>query len=129
MSNTSPSLGDVQLPHQLAQRLEDEQHRFGAKSDLNADLSQHAERHDALLRERSEKAGEQVEHAKAVAAQHRDTSSASSSHDTTKELESTLESKRRSLERQQAELADVSARLAKADEVERQLRAKLGEAM
>ncbi|GAA5896492.1 hypothetical protein JCM6882_001029 [Rhodosporidiobolus microsporus] len=139
-AHTSPdlnpaSLGDVHPPAHLAQRLQHESEKYGqnvSPGALNADLAAHAERHQAIIDQTAAHGHEAVEHAKHVAATHTSDPAhnipTGAGEQDLQEGESRVEAKRRSLERQQAELDELSERLKKADEVERQLRARLGEA-
>ncbi|GAA5826437.1 hypothetical protein JCM11251_002367 [Rhodosporidiobolus azoricus] len=137
MSSTSPdlnpaSLGDIQPPAHLAQRLNDERERSGHSGTLDADLASHAERHQAILNDKVSHAHEAVEHAKHVAATHpsdpKHNIPEGAQEKDLQEGVNRVEAKRKSLERQQAELNELSERLRQADEAERQLRARLGEA-
>ncbi|GAA6003023.1 hypothetical protein JCM10207_001950 [Rhodosporidiobolus poonsookiae] len=139
MANTSPdlnptSLADVHPPEHLAQRLAAESREFGknvSPDALSADLAAHEQRHQAHLQHKAAHGHDEVEHAKAVAASHASNSNKQAARGTdnvAQELESGVEAKRKSLERQQAELDDLSEKLKRADEVERALRAQLGEA-
>ncbi|GAA6044364.1 hypothetical protein JCM8097_006458 [Rhodosporidiobolus ruineniae] len=138
---TTASLGDVQPPAHLAQRLQDEQQRFGhsvSPDALNQDLAAHDERHQAFLQSKSQQGHAEVEHAKHIASTHTsDPSNEAPSRsrgpndprlDVAQELEQGVEQKRRSLERRQAEIDDMNEKLRRADEVERLLREKLGAA-
>ncbi|GAA5988191.1 hypothetical protein JCM10908_002104 [Rhodotorula pacifica] len=150
--STTQSLGDVQLPPQLEQRLAEEQDRFHHQKSIDEDLAAASARHDAVLQDRVQHAHAEVEHAKQVAAAHHHQTSTSggtsglaagaeagapaalgartgSETGAVEQLSRGVQEKQRHVEQQRAELSDLEARLERAAQVERDLRARLGEAV
>ncbi|GAA6051111.1 hypothetical protein JCM3770_004720 [Rhodotorula araucariae] len=135
LNDTVPALGDVDLPAHLKERLEDDRQRFQHTTSVDDDLAAHASRHDALLSSKVSAAHADVEHAKEVARTHTSDPAndarglrEADEDAALREGEARVESKKNALAAQQAELSEIDDRLRRAAEVERQLRAKLGEA-
>ncbi|KWU41319.1 hypothetical protein RHOSPDRAFT_37129 [Rhodotorula sp. JG-1b] len=132
LSNTK-SLGEVELPEQLEQRLIEEQERFHHPKSVDQDLKEVTARHDAIIQERVKHNHDEVEHAKQVAAahhhQHQTGAKETGNPAAVDELSRGVQEKQRSVAQQQAELTDLDARLERAAKIERDLRARLGEAV
>ncbi|GJN91159.1 hypothetical protein Rhopal_004177-T1 [Rhodotorula paludigena] len=122
-------LAEAHMPAHLKQRLEDEQQRYSHGSSVDAELRDASARHDALLQDKVQHLHEQNEHCGLMMVVH--WMQAKRVHEMhehkLKETEERVETKKSTVAAQQAELSDLEARLRKADEVERLLRAKLGE--
>ncbi|BGP40828.1 hypothetical protein JCM10450v2_004831 [Rhodotorula kratochvilovae] len=132
IDDTVPALGEVKLPPHLKERLEGDAQRFHHSTSVGEDLAAHTQRHDTLLSSKASAAHAEVEHAKEVARTHTsdpaNDARGADADAALREGEQRVESKKNALAAQQAEISDLEARLRRADEVERLLRAKLGEA-
>ncbi|GAA6007011.1 uncharacterized protein JCM10292_003429 [Rhodotorula paludigena] len=122
------------MPAHLKQRLEDEQQRYSHGSSVDAELRDASARHDALLQDKVQHLHEQNEHvcpavlSSPLASADGPAERVHEMHEhKLKETADRVETKKSTVAAQQAELSDLEARLRKADEVERLLRAKLGE--
>ncbi|KAG0657513.1 hypothetical protein C6P46_006482 [Rhodotorula mucilaginosa] len=153
--STTKSLGEVELPEQLEQRLIEEQERFhhpyarvpsllraaragretlvAPHKSVDQDLQEVTARHDAIIQERVKHNHDEVEHAKQVAAahhhQHQTGAKETGNPAAVDELSRGVQEKQRSVAQKQAELTDLDARLERAAKIERDLRARLGEAV
>ncbi|GAA5971150.1 hypothetical protein JCM8115_003076 [Rhodotorula mucilaginosa] len=131
--STTKSLGEVELPEQLEQRLIEEQERFHHPKSVDQDLAEVTARHDAIIQERVKHNHDEVEHAKQVAAahhhQHQTGAKETGNPAAVDELSRGVQEKQRSVAQKQAELTDLDARLERAAKIERDLRARLGEAV
>ncbi|GAA6063379.1 hypothetical protein JCM10212_000318 [Sporobolomyces blumeae] len=121
------------LPPALAARLAEEQHHFGhnlTQGELDASLARANERHDHARHERAQVAHEHVQHAMNVATTHEsrpeDNVPGRVLHADTDPLAAAVEAKKASVSQAQKELDEVNERLRRADEVEREIKAKLG---
>ncbi|GAA5842085.1 hypothetical protein JCM5353_001105 [Sporobolomyces roseus] len=121
------------MPEHLAQRLEQDQHKFEkhlTPDQLEESLNQASSRHSEQIKEKQMASHEEVEHAREVAATHEsrpeDNVPGRILHSDEEKLAAAVEEKKASVNQAQRELEELNERLRRAEEAEMEMKRKLG---